>query len=141
MGNIYIGHSEADAVALKEETFDVKLAIEKAEEEKNKPKKDDSAPKSPMDLEFMDDPIKYVTEKFDLFLAIAQRDPVEAVRFVPEIAGGSKAAPSKEELKAQSEKAKQQAQKTKEQVADAVASGKEQAGEAAKRNTRSSSGQ
>ncbi|KAI7157187.1 Calnexin [Hortaea werneckii] len=158
--NIYIGHSEADAVALKEETFDVKLAIEKAEEEKNKPKKDDSAPKSPMDLEFMDDPVKYVTEKFDLFLAIAQRDPVEAVRFVPEIAaglavgavtivlilsgllaGGSKAAPSKEELKAQSEKAKQQAQKTKEQVADAVASGKEQAGEAAKRNTRSSAGQ
>ncbi|KAI6805482.1 hypothetical protein KC350_g14555, partial [Hortaea werneckii] len=128
--------------------------------EKNKPKKDDSAPKSPMDLEFMDDPVKYITEKFDLFLAIAQRDPVEAVRFVPEIAaglavgavtlvlilsgllaGGSKAAPSKEELKAQSEKAKQQAQKTKEQVADAVASGKEQAGEAAKRNTRSSAGQ
>merc|ERR1712070_928582 len=112
------------------------------------------------DLEFTDDPVKYVTEKFDLFLAIAQRDPVEAVRFVPEIAaglavgavtlvlilsgllaGGSKAAPSKEALKAQSEKAKQQAQKTKEQVADAGASGKEQAGEAAKRNTKSSAGQ
>lgn len=155
--NIYIGHSESDAEALKEETFDVKLPIEKAEQEKNKPK-DDDKPKSPMDLQFMDDPVKYVTEKFDLFMTIAKRDPVEAVRFVPEIAGGlavgavtlvlvlggllaggSKAAPSKEQVKAQSEKAKQQAQKTKDQVAESVASGADQAKEEVnKRSTRSS---
>jgi len=154
--NIYIGHSESDAEAFAKETFDVKLASEKAQEEKEKPKVDDSKPKSPMDLNFMDDPVKYVTEKFDLFMTIAKRDPIEAVRFVPEVAGGlavgvvtillllggllaggSKAAPSKEQVKDKAQQAKEQAQRTKDQVADAVASGTEQAkAEVNKRSTR-----
>ncbi|KAK5124290.1 hypothetical protein LTR85_001993 [Meristemomyces frigidus] len=158
--NIYIGHSIADAEALQKETFDVKLAIEKKEEEKDKPKKDDSKqpPKSPMDLKFMDDPVFYVTEKFNLFMEIAKRDPVQAVKFVPEVAGGlavgaitivlllggllaggSKAAPSKEQINVKAQQAKDAAQKTKDQVAEAVASGTQQAkDEVNKRSTRSS---
>ena len=110
-------------------------------EEAEKPAEPES-PKSPSDLVFMDDPVLYVTEKFNLFVEIAKRDPVEAIKFVPEVAGGlavgaltlivllagiigggAKAAPSKEQIKATAQKAKDQAQKTKDQVADAVASG------------------
>lgn len=36
----------------------------------------------------MDDPKLYIQEKLDLFLTIAKKDPVEAIKFVPEIAGG-----------------------------------------------------
>lgn len=154
--NIYIGHSEEEAKALQIETFDVKVAAEKAEEEKNKPKQDDK-PKSPSDLNFMDDPVTYVREKFDLFVEIAKRDPVEAVKFVPEVAGGlavgavtvilllvglvgggAKAAPSKAEIDAKAKQAKEQAQKTKDQVTDAVTSGADKAKEEVnKRTTRS----
>ena len=148
--NIYIGHSVADAEAFANQTYTVKHASEKAEEEKDKPK-DDDIPKSPSDLKFMDDPVVYVREKFDLFMEI------EAVKFVPEIAGGlavgvvtllivivglvgggAKAAPSKEQVKAKANEAKDAAQKTKEQVADAVASGTDKAKEeVSKRTTRS----
>lgn len=158
--NIYIGHSIADAEALQRETFDVKLPIEKKEEEKDKPKKDETKqpPKSPMDLEFMDDPVFYITEKFNLFMEIAKRDPVQAVKFVPEVAvglavgvltlvlilggllaGGSAAAPSKEQVNVKAQQAKDAALKTKDQAAEAVASGTQQAkDEVNKRSTRSS---
>ena len=157
--NIYIGHSIEDANALRAETYDVKIAAEKAEEEKNKPKKDDK-PKSPSDLTFMDDPVTYVREKFDLFVEIAKRDPVEAVKFVPEIAGGlaigavtvvlllaglvgggAKAAPSKAELDAKAKQAKEQAAKAKDQAADAVASGTDKAKEEVNKRTTRSGGQ
>ena len=85
--NIYIGHSPADAEKLKAETYDVKIGVESAAKDKDKPK-DADKPASPSDLKFMDDPVTYVKEKFQLFVTIAQRDPLEAVRFVPEIAGG-----------------------------------------------------
>lgn len=156
--NIYIGHSVADAEALKAETFDVKISVEKAEEEKDKPKQEDNTPKSPMDLKFMDDPVFYVTEKWSLFVEIAKRDPMEAIRFVPEVAGGlaigaltllvvlgsligggAKAAPSKEQVSDKAQQAKDAAQKTKDQVADAVTSGAQTAqDEVNKRTTRSS---
>nr|POF25991.1 calnexin like [Quercus suber] len=156
--NIYIGHSEADAHVLAEETFKIKYDVETAAEEAEKPKKEDTPPKSPTDLVFMDDPVTYIREKVELFITIAKRDPVEAVRFVPEVAaggavaivtlllllggligGGAAAAPSKEQIKAQADKAKAQAQKTKDQVADAVASGVQSAqDEVNKRTTRSS---
>lgn len=84
--NIYIGHSVADAEKLAAETFAPKHAAEKALAEADKPKVEE--PKSPSDLKFLDDPILYVREKVDLFLTIAQRDPIEAVRFVPEVAAG-----------------------------------------------------
>ena len=157
--NIYIGHSIADAEALQKETFDVKVAVEKQEEEQAKPKKDDTKkPASPMDLKFTDDPVHYVTEKFNLFMEIAKRDPVQAVRFVPEIAGGlavgaitlilllggllaggSKAAPTKEQINVKAQQAKDAALKTKDQVAEAVATGTQQAkDEVNKRSNRNS---
>lgn len=142
--NIYIGHSVADAAALQKETFDVKVKVEKAEEEATKPKKEDQPkkdPKSPMDLVFMDDPVFYVREKLDLFLTIAKRDPIQAVQFVPEIAGGlavltvtvialligligggAAAAPSKEEIKKQAGQAKDKAVAAKDNVVESVSS-------------------
>ena len=105
----------------------------------------------------MDDPVFYVQEKFKLFVEIAKRDPVEAVRFVPEVAGGlavgvvtilvvlvglvgggAKAAPSKETMNAKAKEAQAQAQKTKEQVVDSVTSAADKAKEdVSKRTTRS----
>jgi calnexin len=153
--NIYIGHSIDDAEKLKAETFDLKHSAEKAEEEANKPKPKDT-PKSPSDLVFKDDPVLYVKEKLNLFIEIAKRDPVEAVKFVPEVAGGigviavtilailasvllgSGAAPSKEQLKAQANKAKKTAVDAKDKAAEAVATGSEKAqAEINKRTTRS----
>ena len=154
--NIYIGHSVEDAEKLKDETFVPKLAAEKAEEEANAPKPADP-PKSPSDLVFKDDPVLYIKEKFNLFVEIAKRDPVEAIKFVPEVAGGlgvlavtiiailasllgggAAAAPSKEQLKAQAEKAKKAAVDAKDKAAEAVSTGAEKAqAEVNKRTTRS----
>ncbi|KAH0494053.1 hypothetical protein TgHK011_000688 [Trichoderma gracile] len=148
--NIYIGHSIEDAEKLANETFFVKHPIEKALAEADEPKFDDT-PKSPSDLKFLDDPVTFVKEKLDLFLTIAQRDPIEAVKFVPEVAGGiaavfvtliaiivglvglgsSSAAPKKAAATAK-EKAKD--------VSEAVASGADKVkGEVTKRTTRSQS--
>ncbi|KAJ4163438.1 hypothetical protein LMH87_005167 [Akanthomyces muscarius] len=144
--NIYIGHSVADAEKLAAETFAPKHAAEKALAEADKPKVEE--PKSPSDLKFLDDPVLYVREKVDLFLTIAQRDPIEAVRFVPEVAAGigaiivsliavtlgllglgSAAAPVQGKT---AEKSK------KEEGSKATTTGAEKAkGEATKRNTRS----
>ncbi|KAF2662756.1 calreticulin precursor [Lophiostoma macrostomum CBS 122681] len=152
--NIYIGHSVEDAEKLKDETFVPKLAAEKAEEAANAPKPADP-PKSPSDLVFKDDPVLYIKEKFNLFVEIAKRDPVEAIKFVPEVAGGlgviavtiiailvsaltGGAAPSKEQIKAQAEKAKKTAADVKDKAAEAVATGTEKAqAEVNKRTTRS----
>lgn len=152
--NIYIGHSIEDAEKFKAETFDPKHAAEKAEEEATAPKTDDT-PKSPSDLSFKDDPVTYVMEKVNLFIEIAKRDPVEAVKFVPEVAGGigalavtiivilvsllsGSSAPSQEQLKAQAKKAKDAAVGAKDKAAEAVATGAEKAqAEVNKRTTRS----
>ncbi|KAL1844279.1 hypothetical protein VTJ49DRAFT_2336 [Mycothermus thermophilus] len=85
--NIYIGHSVEDAKKFADETFFKKHVVETALEEAEKPKVEDK-PLSPNDLKFLDDPKKYITEKLDLFLTIAKNNPVEAIKFVPEIAGG-----------------------------------------------------
>lgn len=153
--NIYIGHSIADAAKLQAETFDLKHAAEKAEEEANKPKPKEDA-KSPSDLVFKDDPVRYVKEKTALFVEIAKRDPVEAIKFVPEVAGGlgvlavtvlallvsivvgSGSAPSKEQIKAQAKKAEATAADAKDKAAKAVSTGAEKAqAEVNKRTTRS----
>lgn len=154
--NIYIGHSIEDAEALKKETFDLKITAEKAEEEASKPKTPET-PKSPSDLVFKEDPVLYIKEKTKLFFEIVKRDPVEAIKFVPEVAGGigvlavtiiaivvsslvgGGAAPSKEQIKAQAKKAKDGAVGAKDKAAEAVSSGAEKASaEANKRTTRSS---
>ncbi|KAF2719928.1 calnexin-like protein [Polychaeton citri CBS 116435] len=156
--NIYVGHSIEDAAKLQAETFDIKKAIETKVEEAEKPKKEDK-PKSPFDLSFKDDPVLYVKEKFELFVTLAKKDPVQAVQFVPEIAaglavgvvtillllvgvvgGGAKAAPSKEQVKTKASEAQDAAAKAKDQAAEAVASGSEKVkDEVNKRTTRSQS--
>jgi calnexin len=154
--NIYIGHSIEDSAALRAETYDLKRPAEDAEEAASNPKPADK-PKSPSDLSFKDDPVTYVKEKFDLFLTIAKRDPIEAVKFVPEVAGGlgalvvaliafvvgaislsSPATPSKEDIKKAAQKAKDTAVSAKDQAVDAAASGADTVkAEANKRTTRS----
>lgn len=156
--NIYIGHSVEDAAALRKETWDLKRPAEDAEEAASKPKLDER-PKSPMDLSFKDDPVTYVKEKLQLFITIAKKDPVEAIRFLPDVAGAigvvvatllalligavvfgtSSAAPSKEDVKKAAEKVKEKAVEAKDQTVDAVSSGVETAkAEVNKRTTRSS---
>lgn len=82
--NIYIGHSVEDARTFAEETFFKKITVEKAQEQAEKPKAEDK-PKSLADLKFTDDPVTYVKEKLDLFLTIAAKSPVDAIKFVPEV--------------------------------------------------------
>lgn len=152
--NIYIGHSIEDAEKLKAETYDIKRPIEDAEDEASKPKVE--SPKSPMDLKFLDDPVLYVREKVDLFLTIAKDDPVQAIKFVPEVAGGAgllavtvialiigafglKGASPPPQVKNAAEKVKKAAVDVKDQTVDAAASGAEKIQtEVNKRTTRSS---
>ncbi|UPK99016.1 hypothetical protein LCI18_009951 [Fusarium solani-melongenae] len=152
--NIYIGHSVEDANKLAEETFGLKHPVEKALFEAEKPKQDKD-PKSPNDLKFLDDPVFYVKEKLDLFLAIAANDPIQAVKFVPEVAGGIAAifvisvaflaalvnlGTSSPAVQKTAEKAKDKAKEVKDKAAEATTTGAEKAkGEASKRTTRSQS--
>ena len=104
----------------------------------------------------MDDPVLYVREKVDLFMTIAKNDPVQAIKFVPEVAGGigvlavtliavlvgaigmSGASPPPQ-VKSAADKVKKTAIDTKDQVMDAAASGADKAQtEINKRTTRSS---
>jgi calnexin len=152
--NIYIGHDVAEAEALKKETFDIKKPNEEKAEKLSKPVDDKAGKKSPMDLVFTEDPVLYMKEKTALFIELFQRNPVDAIKFVPEVAGvigvglitllvllfglGGAAAPSAEEVKAKAQQGKAAAQKTKEQVAEAVASGTDKVkDEVNKRSTRS----
>lgn len=154
--NIYIGHSVSDAEKLKKETYDVKSASEKVEEAASKPKTEDKPPKSPMDLNFKDDPVLYMREKLDLFITIAKKDPVQAVKFMPEVAGaigvaavtviallvgiigtGGAAAPSKEQVKDAAQEAKEKAVEAKDQAAEAASSGAEKVQAEVNKRTRS----
>ncbi|UKZ55024.1 hypothetical protein TrVGV298_008840 [Trichoderma virens] len=148
--NIYIGHSVEDAEKLANETFFVKHPVEKALAEAEEPKIDET-PKSPSDLKFFDDPVLFAKEKLDLFLTIAQKDPVEAIKFVPEVPAaaaallvtliaiisglvglGSSPATPKKPAATSKDKAKDKS--------EAVASGADKSkGEATKRTTRSQS--
>lgn len=150
--NIYIGHSIEDAEKLAQETFFKKSPVEKALEDAEKPKADDK-PKSPSDLKFLDDPVTYVKEKLDLFLTIAANDPIQAIKFVPEVptaVGGllvtivalvgiftmGGAAP--ETVKKAAGDAKEKAKDAKDKAAEAVATGAENVkAEVNKRATRS----
>lgn len=155
--NIYIGHSIEDAAKFAEETFFEKHPIEQLLELAEKPKDADKPIKSPSDLVFMDDPVTYVKEKLDLFFTIAQNDPIQAIKFVPEAAGGLAAAfvtliaiivgivsasgsSAPPAVKKAATDAKKTATDAKDKVAEAVASGTEQAkSEVNKRATRSTS--
>lgn len=154
--NIYIGHSIDDAAALRKETYDVKKPVEDAEDAKSKPEPKDK-PKSPSDLIFMDDPVLYIREKLELFITLAKKDPVEAIKFMPEVAGGiggavalvialvallagsgSGAAPSKEDIKKTAQQAKNKTIEVKDKAADGASSGAQAVNdEVNKRTTRS----
>ena len=85
--NIYLGHSVEEAEKFANETYSIKRPVEKAEEDAAGPaknKEDDPF----AGLRFKDDPVAYVRDKVDLFVSIAKQDPVEAIKFVPEVAGG-----------------------------------------------------
>lgn len=151
--NIYIGHSVEDANKLAEESFLEKHPVEELAELADKPKTPEK-PKSPSDLKFLDDPVFYVKEKLDLFLTIAKSDPIQAVKFVPEVAGGiaailitivavvvgaitmgGQAAPAAKKVATD---AKDKAKDAKEKVTEAVTTGAEKAqAETTKRTTRS----
>ena len=156
--NIYVGHSIEDAQKFADETFFEKHPIEKLLELESKPKVDEKQPaRSPSDLVFMDDPVHYIREKLDLFFTIAQNDPIQAIKFVPEAAGGlaavavtlialiigvvsmsSSSAPP--QVKKAAENVKATAVDAKDKTASAVSSGADQAkAEVNKRTTRSTS--
>ncbi|PHH68548.1 hypothetical protein CDD82_477 [Ophiocordyceps australis] len=146
--NIYIGHSVEDADKFAKETWGVKQPVEQSLADKDKPK-DEDKPKSPSDLKFLDDPVVYMKEKLDLFMTIARDDPISAIKFVPEVAGGMVAivvslvalvvglvglgssSPAVQKAAGEAkEKAKEAADKAKEvaeKAADAAASGAEKA--------------
>lgn len=152
--NIYIGHSIEEASKLAQKTFHVKHPVELALLEAEKPKPED-VPKSPSDLKFLDDPVLYVKEKLDLFLTIAQKDPIQAIKFVPEVAGGIVAAvvtllalivglvglgSSSPAVQKAATDAKEKAKEVKDKAAEATATGAEKAkAELNKRTTRSQS--
>lgn len=156
--NIYLGHSIEDAAAFRAETFDVKHPLEEAEDAKSKPKPSEK-PKSPSDLVFMDDPVTYIREKLDLFITLAKKDPIEAIKFMPEVAGGiggvvalvialiallagggAAAAPSKEDIKKTASQAQGKATEVANKAADAVASGTEAVKEEVNKRTTRSTG-
>ncbi|KAF4594729.1 calreticulin [Ophiocordyceps camponoti-floridani] len=152
--NIYIGHSIEDADKLAAETWAVKHPVEMKQADADKPKDEDKPP-SPLDIKFLDDPVLYVKEKVGLFMSIAQNDPVGAVKFVPEVAGGivavaatliallvglvSKGASSPAVKKAATD-VKEKAKEVKDAAAEATTTGAEKAkAEVTKRTTRSQS--
>jgi calnexin len=156
--NIYIGHSVEDAEKFAEETFKEKHPIEQLVELAEKPKVDEKKPpRSPSDLVFMDDPVHYIREKLDLFFTIAQNDPIQAVKFLPEVAGGIAAvvvtliavivglvsmggSTPPPQVKKAAENVKSTAADTKDKAVDAATSAVDQAkGEVSKRATRSGS--
>ncbi|KAL3476397.1 Calreticulin family-domain-containing protein [Aspergillus californicus] len=148
--NIYIGHSVEDAEQLRKETFDVKHPIEVAEEEASKPKKKDED--TATSVTFQEDPITYVREKVDHFVGLAKEDPLNAVKQVPEVAGGLGAllvtmiliivgaiSASSPAAAPATQKGKEAAKSTKEKASEAVSSAAETVkGGATKRTTRSS---
>lgn len=152
--NIYIGHSVEDAAKLAAETFHVKHPVEKELLEAEKPKKSEK-PKSPLDLKFTDDPVLYVKEKIDLFLTIAQNDPIEAIKFVPEVPGAAvgifatfiilvvslvSLGSSSPAVKKAATDAKEKAKEASDKVAQATTTGADKAkAELTKRTTRSQS--
>ena len=91
--NIYLGHSVEEAEQFANETYTVKRAIEKAEEDASAPAKDSN--KAHDDFSFKEDPLTWLRNradvyknKIDVFVDIAKQDPIQAVKIVPEIAGG-----------------------------------------------------
>ena len=79
--NIYVGHSVDDAKAFAAETFDIKHALEMAEE------KSALADEDEMELDevtFTENPVDFLRNKAFKFIALARIDPVAALKTQPE---------------------------------------------------------
>ena len=142
---------------LRDKTFGIKKPIQDAELEAQVPKTPEK-PVSPTDLVFSDDPVKYITERTKLFVDLAQKDPVEAARFLPDVAAGlavgiftilaalfgliglGASSPAvQDQAKTAANKTAKAAKDAKDQAAAAAASGSEKVqAEVNKRTTRSS---
>lgn len=152
--NIYIGHSVADALKLQNEGYDVKSKIEQATKDALKPKADEKT-KLDSGATFMEDPIGNVRNKIEVFITVFKKDPMAAIRAVPEITGvaivllgviisalfavisinSAVAADKAKQLKV---KGKAAAITSKDKVAEAVTTGSEKVqSEVNKRTTRS----
>jgi calnexin len=141
--NIYIGHSIEEAEKIKAATFDIKLPIEKAEEDATAPPPPPEDEKPSFGGEFLEDPISYIKQKIDLFVTLAQHDPIQAAKFVPEVAGGllafalgvivllvsivtaSTTPAVKEKVKETGKKAKETVSDAADKVAEAASTGAE----------------
>ena len=151
--NIYIGHDIEEANDIREKTWrpkhDAELAIKKAQNDAERKEAEKAATSA-----WKEDPIGFAREKVDLFVTMAKQDPLEAVKFMPEVAGalgmvfvtalaliigglglGSKSPKAKETA----QKAKEAAVSAKDKAAEGAATGAEKVqGEVNKRTTRSS---
>ncbi|KAL9060497.1 MAG: hypothetical protein Q9162_000670 [Coniocarpon cinnabarinum] len=152
--NIYIGHSIDDATKIKEETWDIKSASEKAEQAANQKKAEAEKPKPAGESTFTEDPVSYIRDKTTLFLDLVQQDPLVAVRTVPEVAGaagvllvtilailfgGIGGAAKNPQVQEKARQAADKASDAKDKAADAASSGVEKTKEEVnKRTTRSS---
>lgn len=150
--NIYIGHSVEDAEALQKESFDLKIAAEKAEEDLSRPKIEEAdKPDTHEPSEFRKDPFAYIAKRVQFFMTVARYDPIEAVKLVPEVPGALVVAilitvlafiqsAANTPAPAPVKKGKEAAKDVKDTAASAVATGAEKTkAEATKRTTRSSS--
>jgi len=81
--NIYIGDSLEDAKVLAAETFDVKKALEDAEEKASAAKEAEEE-----EIIFKEDPVGFIREKIFDFIDLAQIDPLFAAKSHPETAAG-----------------------------------------------------
>lgn len=85
--NIYVGHSIEDAEKLQKESFDIKKKIESEEDAASAPKVPEP-PKAPGQTTFQEDPVTFIKDKLELFFAVLQRDPMAAIKTMPEVSGG-----------------------------------------------------
>lgn len=76
--NIYIGHSVADAESLAAESWEIKYASEKKQEEATNP-----PPKTEGQRVFKEDPIGFVVEHLREFIELAREDPMNAIHSRP----------------------------------------------------------
>ncbi|KAK3831862.1 MAG: Calreticulin family-domain-containing protein [Linnemannia gamsii] len=76
--NIYIGHSVNDAEALAAESWEIKHAAEKKQEELANPKPKIDGPST-----FKDDPIGFVVGHLREFIELAREDPMNAIHSRP----------------------------------------------------------
>jgi hypothetical protein len=79
--NIYVGHSIDDAKALAAESFDIKHALEKAEEKAALPDEDESLDES---TTFAENPVEFLRQRVITFIALASIDPIGAFKTYPE---------------------------------------------------------